>query len=436
MSLSLLRLLLGVMACASVALAQPVSAETERVEIASLEELAKYAALDGNTVVMKPGTYEVSDYMTPQRIEERQKSDDFSYITFSGQNNTFVLEGVTIRVDTRLRKTMRHPRNTREFLIAGDGNTLKGVAIECYNEGTSNSGSLLWVKGDRVTLQDCTFTVTGSAPYGYGDLFGKGGKVTLGHQKHSGVRITGWDTRVLGCTIHMRSFGHGFFIQGGGRQHFEDCLVEGEMRSTDEILAETEGRAHDIDFKTVIRMRGGKHRVLPGYMKALAEDGYRTYKQTEGLVFRNCVARNMRTGFQLRTHGDVRMDGCEAYGNEYAFWVGGNTVMTDCKGDAKYGPVLFIEGEGCRIELELMPDDSDRIVHALATIYGKDHHLTLKPAKGRERPTPLPILVGYTAPPAGEGMAPYSEKSAESVTIINKTSHRVVLGDQAKKIRH
>ena len=263
------------LSCVLAAFAGAFSCHAERVEISSLEALAKYAALDGSTVVLKPGTYEMSDYLTEARIREKLDSEDRSYINFSGRGNTFECEGVTIRVDTRLRKKLRHPRDTREFVISGAGNTLKGLTIECYNQGTSGGGSLVWIKGDRVALTDCTFTVTGSTPYGYGDLFGKGGRSTINHAKHSGVRMTGWDSRVTGCTIYMRSFGHGFFIQGGGRQQFEDCLVEGEMRSSDDILAETEGRAFDIDFKTVIRMRDGQNRVLPGYMKSLAEDGYR-----------------------------------------------------------------------------------------------------------------------------------------------------------------
>ena len=435
MCLYRLRLGMGAMIFGLTVLIGPTLARAERVEIASLEALAAYAALDDNTVVMKPGTYEISDYLTQQRIDERIKSKNKAYITFSGRNNTFELEGVTIRVDTKLRKRMRHPRSTHEFVIQGDKNTLKGLAIECYNQGTSHGGVLLWVQGDGITLEDCAFTVTGSAPYGYGDLFGKGAKKTISHQKHSGVLFTGWDSRVLGCTIYVRSYGHGFVMQGGGRQHFEDCLVEGEMRSSDTILAETEGPAHKIDFKTVTRMRGGNHRVLPGYMKSLAEDGYRTYHQAEGLVFRNCVARHMRSAFELRTGGAVLLDGCAAYGNERGFWVGGNTTMTQCKADAKYGPLLFVEGEGSRVELEVLPDGSDRIVHALATIHGKGHHITLTPAKGRERSAPLPIMVGYTAPSAGEGMAPYGEKRAESIVIVNKTSNPVVLGDKANQIK-
>ena len=108
--------------------------------------------------------------------------------------------------------------------------------------------------------------------------------------------------------------------------------------------------------------------------------------------------------------------------------------MTSCKGDAKYGPLLFLEGERSRVDLEVIPDESDFIVHALATIHGKDHQVTLKPVRGKNRTKPTPILIGHTAPPAGEGMAHFSEKRSQSISILNKTNNPVVLSDKAKEI--
>lgn len=49
----------------------------------------------------------------------------------------------------------------------------------------------------------------------------------------------------------MRAFGHAFYLRGGPENTcFEDCYVEGKMRPTDDILAETSGPAHERDFRS------------------------------------------------------------------------------------------------------------------------------------------------------------------------------------------
>ena len=132
--------------------------------------------------------------------------------------------------------------------------------------------AVVGVVGKGNTLRDCTIRVQGSAPYGYGDLFGKGG------HKHSGMHITGNGTRVIGCKVYTRAFGHAFYLQEDCADcSFEDCYAEGVMRRTDEVLAETSGMAFDRKFRTEMKNRSGEARILPGYMKALSEDGFRTY---------------------------------------------------------------------------------------------------------------------------------------------------------------
>jgi parallel beta-helix repeat protein len=212
---------------------------------------------------------------------------------------------------------------------------------------------------------------------------------------------------------------------------FEDCHVEGAMRATDEILAETSGLAVQLGFRTAMKNRQGEARVIPGYMKALSEDGFRTYGQHRNLSLRNCTAVNMRGGFELRTKAGVRLENCTATGCERGFWISSGAVVVRCRGDAQYGPLLFAEGDNASVDLELSPAKSKMNVHAVAAIYGTGNKVALKPSPGGSRTRPAPILVGYGPPGMGEGMSPIPEKAARGLTLTNETTMPVVIGAQA-----
>jgi hypothetical protein len=246
------------------------------------------------------------------------------------------------------------------------------------------------------------------------------------------VHIIGKNARFIGCKLSLRSFGHGFYIQEDAENlHFENCDVEGVMRSTDEMLAETSGLAVDRSFRTDLKNRAGEARVTPGYMKALSEDAFRTYSQNKNLTFKNCTATNMRGGFELRTKAGVHVEHCTAIGCERGYWVSSGAVVTDCKGDAQYGPLLFVEGDNASIELQLMPTESKMNVHALATIFGTGNKVTISPWQNKERSRLVPIMVGYGTPAAGAGMAPIPERATRGVTLKNETTMPVVVGKQA-----
>lgn len=399
------------------------------VNISNLQELAHYAALDGNVVTMEPGTYRLVDYLSPDDIAKRREEKKYPFFTFSGSDNELHLEGVTIVVDTDLRQRLNPPIHSNEFIISGDDNQFSGLTIQNIGDGTSPGGAAVAVTGNGNTLRDWTLTVRGSYPYGYGDLFGKGGPYVIAHRKHSGLLVTGNNTRILGCKIYMRSFGHGFFVQGGNNHLFQDCYVEGEMRSTDDMLAETSGPAFEANFRTVMKNRDGEAQVTSGYMKSLCEDGYRTYGQIEKITFKNCTAKNTRAGFELRTSGEVHIENCTTIGTERGYWVSSNAVVRASKGDAQYGPLLFLEGNNASVELELMPTESDKTVHALATIHGNGHQVTLKPWQGENRNTPLPICLGYTQPPAGEAMSPYGRNTTRRLHLRNETTMPVIIAE-------
>ena len=404
------------------------------IEISSLEELAGYARRDSNSVKLLPGTYKLIDFLNADSIAARLERNQYPYIEFSGSNNTFDFEGVTFEIDTRLRKLLRHPIHTNEIFVSGDSNTMKGLEIIHIGDETSPGGVTFCTEGQGNTIDGFTLRVQGSFPYGYGDLFGKGGPDVIRHAKHSGFLITGSGTTILNTSLYMRSFGHGFYIQKSASDiRFENCYVEGELFSTDDVLKETSGPAFDVEFRTWTANREGQYVVTPGYTKSMCEEGFRTYnRDNNNITFINCTAKNTRGGFELRTNGGVHLENCTTIGTERAYWVGNDAVMKNCKGDANYGPLLFLEGSNVQVELIVDPAESDRLVHSLITIQGKHNKVTLRPANGINRTRPLPILIGYTHPEHGESMSPYGEAPCVNLELVNETTMPVELGDQSE----
>lgn len=92
-----------------------------------------------------------------------------------------------------------------------------------------------------------------------------------------------------------------------------------------------------------------------------------------------------------------------------------------------------MEGSNVDVELELLPYESDRIVHALATIQGRNNKVILFAKK--ERKQDLPVLVGYTHPEHGESMSPYGEAAAVNLQLINKTNMPIVVGREGADSR-
>ncbi|WP_395750461.1 hypothetical protein [Prosthecobacter sp.] len=400
---------------------------TAAADISSLAELAQAATQSGQQVKMKPGTYRLAEFIPAGTIPERRKREQWQFITFSGNDNTFDLEGVVIELDTALREKLHSPIHTDEFLISGKNNALKGLTITSLGKGTAFAGAVLGVTGQGNTLRDCTIHVEGSSPYGYGDLFGKGGR------KHCGVHITGSRSQFIGCKVFQKAFGHGFYLQENCDDVlFENCHVEGVMRRTDEMLAETSGIAFERKFMSEVMNRSGTKRIQPGYMKALSEDAFRTYTTHRGLVFRNCSAKNMRGGFELRTKTAPKLENCSATGCERAFWVSTGAVLTKCKGDAQFGPLLYVEGDKAKVDVQLLPTEGDKVnVHDIAAIYGSDNEVTIT-AEGR-RAHALPILVGFTPPSMGENATAGSERTARGLILRNETTMPVVIGAKAEK---
>ncbi|WP_372743948.1 hypothetical protein [Lutibacter sp.] len=397
------------------------------IKINSLKELAEYASKSGNIITMEPGVYKLKEYLSVDSMKVRSSKKQFQFLTFSGSNNVFNFKGVEIEVDNKLREALKAPLHNSEFLITGSNNTFQGLVIRYRGEGTALGAAALVVGGKDNVLENVSLHIAGSFPYGYGDYFGKGKISIIKHKKHSGLLITGTNTKLLGCKVFMRSFGHAFFIQGGDNTYFKDCYAEGEIRSTNEMLAETSGPAFERNFASIYKNYDGKKEIPANYMKSLNECGFRTY--TTGKVTAiNCTAKNMRVGFAL---AKVTMLNCEAIDCERGYYLNKANVK-DCRGDAKFGPLLYLVGdENSQIDLKLMPGESDMMVHALATICGNGHQVSITSEKKEKRVKAIPIMLGYGMPSSGEISSPIPQKDAENITIINETSLPFVIGENA-----
>ena len=102
--------------------------------------------------------------------------------------------------------------------------------------------------------------------------------------------------------------------------------------------------------------------------------------------------------------------------------------MSKCRADGRYGPVLFVEGEGARVELDVLPEVSDREVHGLAMIGGEGHEIQLKRKGPGWRSAETPVWIGFSAPAAGEGMSGFGETESSGLKIRNETNVPVVIG--------
>ncbi len=411
--------------------------------ISSIEELLEVAAKSNQTIKMKEGVYQLADYLTDEIIAATPYSDKMNrkaMILFSGSNNSFDFSGVTIEVDTRLLGAFGSSIN--EIQITGEGNTIKGLTLTDIENGHPTRGGArsFVVTGDYNKIDGVTINAAGSFPYNYGDLLGKGDELAAPSlNKHSAMLIEGLADTILNCSIYSKSFGHLFFVQGGRDVYFENCYAQAAIRSTDDMLAETSGLLHDIDFRSVYGNYEGTKRVMPNYMKSLSECGFRNYgsggpekNRTGSVTLVNCHAKNTRIGFAF-TRGEEEMNiiGCQAEGCEVAYYLGGVNVK-DSRGDAMYGPLLTLckSRVPSNIELQLTSCSSNYTIHGLALINGENHTIKLSPYNGELRESALPIRFGIGGPSANNGYSPVREGEASGITIENTTGMPIVLNDR------
>lgn len=424
-------------------------AHAEITTVKSLSELAAAASQSGLNIRMEPGVYKMADYLTDEVIAGISKDVPKDapgrpptwMLRFSGSNNTFDLRDVVIEIDTTLYAKLPRPLTkgyTRCLFVTGTNNRISGLTVR--NTGPLDKGSngntfSLW--GENNTLENVSLYVSGSSPYGYGDLLGKGGPNLVGLQKQSGFMIAGTNNTLTRCRVISRAFGHCFYIQNvEGRKtdniRLEDCYAEGSMRSTASMLRETSGLLAGWNYRTIAENRDGRFLVVAGYMKALGEDGFRTYGGTGQITLLNCTAINTRAGFEINGPDDgeakTLIDGGTALGCERAFLLGSNVNVRRSRGDTQYGPLLYLRGgHNSDVELELVGEGSDYTVHCLATIAGENHRVHLFTNEREKLAPSVPIMLGFAMPANAEMASPIRPADAKRITLTNELDRFVTI---------
>jgi len=361
----------------------------------SLVELLPYLDDDNVDVSLAPGVYSIS----PEDIEKGTfGTTDFEdrakvLLLFSGNNSTYDFTGVTLNFDTEIFRSFGKYR-VHEVVVTGSNNVLKNltmVDVGSEYKGPTKGALGVCMDGRDNLIEGFHLTVKGSFPYGYGDAFGKGGNSVIKHQKHSAFLVRGLRNHAKNCTIIHRSYGHAMFMQAASYPTIEGCVIEGKVRKTDDMLAETSGPAFDVDFMTV-----WGYKLPSGYMMSLGEAGIRAYNGgktiIDGEIFQrgtdnptiiNCTIKHMRTGVTLaHATGEKHVEGCVAIGCENGYSLARGTVL-NCKADCAFGPVYsstYENDKGYNADITIIPAEDEYCNGggSVAYIGGSGHEITLR----------------------------------------------------------
>lgn len=402
-----------------------IRGEEESVTVSSIATLAEAAKGDGRRITMAPGVYRLADYLTDDVLAEISKGVDRTQprppvpmFVFQGSNNRFDFRDVTIEIDTSLYAKVPQRGYTRCFIVEGDGNRIDGLTLRNTGPNQGSGGNILSIAGEGNTLENLTLNVHGSFPWGYGDLFGKGGPNLVTLQKQSGIQVLGSHTLLRRCRVFSRAFGHCFYIQSGRDIRLEDCYAEGVMRSTDEMLADPAAPG----FKSVYQNRDGRHVITPGYTKSLVEDGFRTYGGAGNVTLVNCTALHTRSGFEIGAKDDspkkTIIENCLAKGCERAYMLGSNVIVRKSRGDIRHGPLLYLRGGvNSDVELELSSERPSTVVHAIATLAGSGHRVQITCQPQETVFARLPVMLGFGMPDHGEMASPIRPAPATGISL-------------------
>ena len=369
-----------------------------QITVNSLSELMPYLEKDNVEVKLAPGVYTITVADVKNGLYQKEmklKNISSILLLFEGNNSTYDFTDVIISIDAKVLQSFgKHQVN--ELQIIGNNNVLKNLTMVdngSVHDAPTRRATNIVMDGSHNRIEGFHVTTKGSFPYGYGDAFGKGGKVVIKHQKHSACLIRGESNHLKNSTFIHRSYGHCIFMQAASNPLIEGCIVEGEVRKTDDMLNETSGPAFDVDFMTV-----WGYKLPVGYMLSTGEAGIRAYNAGETIIdgklykrgtsnptVLNCTIKYMRTGVTLaHATGKKYVEGCTIIGCENGYSLGSGDVV-NCSADCTYGPVYTTTYENDKkynADITIIPA-SDPYYNgsgSVAYIGGSGHKITLRGA--------------------------------------------------------
>lgn len=429
------------------------------INVSTLAELRAAVQESGQHIIMQPGNYSIT--------ELPRKSRNFPC---SGNDNLIEMTGVYIKFPVG-------QVDGAYFKLTGNHITLRGGEYEdvytngmtevtdfgSYNQDRKNlakgqkGGALITVPGNYNRVEGIKLTARGSFPYGYGNIYGIGGKNAAGLDKRCGLLIHGQNVTIEGCEFQHRAFGHVIYMgKNFDKVLIKDCLIEGDIRLSDELYSETNDgdMPKRFDYKVFFDVLEGLP-IPKGKMLNLTEDGIRAYPGKGDVTVENCIIKKCRAGIKLyMTSGKAIARDCmvlDCIVEGYSMPSDGEVI--NCKGNAAYGPLIYIHpadnfykveaAHRSTIELELLPAPHAVGNHVMAAIRGTNNIFKLTQAEGPIDATLRPIVMGYYSrfellttdfPGVPEGYEANYEKykvlyEASHNTLINETEYPVILGE-------
>ncbi|MWW24987.1 right-handed parallel beta-helix repeat-containing protein [Algibacter lectus] len=369
-----------------------------QIKVNSLSELIPYLSQNEVHVKMTPGVYSITAADVKNGLYPKSSfvgKECKVLLLFEGSKSTYDFSGVTIKVDTKVFQSYGNIR-INEIQIVGNNNVLKNLTLiddGSVYDGPTKGALNVCIDGKENLVEGFYVAAKGSFPYGYGDAFGKGGKNVIRHQKHSSCLIRGESNHLKNSTFIHRSYGHCLFMQAASNPTIEGCYVEGEMRSTDDMLLEkgTGSPADKVDFMTV-----WGYELPKGYMLSTGEAGIRAYNAGETIIdgklikrgtsnptILNCTVKNMRTGVTLaHATGKKYVENCTVIGSENGFSLGSGDVI-NCRADCSYGPVYsstYENDKNFNADITIIPASNPYMNGSgnVAYIGGRGHNITLR----------------------------------------------------------
>ncbi|MFY0713604.1 hypothetical protein J1D01_08005 [Seonamhaeicola sp. NFXS20] len=367
-----------------------------QIKVGSLEELIPYLDDDNVNVKLKPGVYSITvEDVANGKYKKEVKLKNMSKVLllFEGSNSTYDFTGVTINIETKVLQAFGKYQ-VHELQIIGNNNVLKNLTMiddGSVHDAPARRATNIVMDGKNNRIEGFHVTTKGSYPYGYGDAFGKGGKVVIPHRKHSACLIRGESNHLKNSKFIHRSYGHCIFMQAASNPLIEGCYVEGEVRKTDDMLAETSGPAFNVDFMTV-----WGYKLPKGYMLSTGEAGIRAYNAGETIIdgkeyrrgtsnptILNCTIKYMRTGVTIaHATGKKYVEGCTAIACENGFSLGSGEAV-NCSADCVFGPVYsttYERDKNYNADITILPASEPYYngSGSVAYIGGSNHKITLK----------------------------------------------------------
>ncbi|MEP3837807.1 MAG: hypothetical protein ABJM36_09170 [Algibacter sp.] len=420
---------------------EDVKIQEEFITVNSLSDFNKYLDKDDVKVKLAPGNYQID------------QAENIRFIAVTGNNSHYDLTGVRFMVDTKLfsRTDLAKSDDGNSMYcaieISGNHTTFEGLYIETYGDssGLQSKNKIFNVVGENVVLKNVEVRTAGSNPWGYGYLYGLGGGDV---RKMNGIRV-GYPAKnvtLIGCKLHMRAMGHAIFLQGAENTLVEDCHVDGLLRTTDAILAETSGYGFDRDFYaqkprhphkkgyvegTVI---GEDGKILPGEIVSLSEDGIRLYPQynghpTKNTTVKDCTVFQMRRGIcvGLNTSGDKVINCVVRDCVTTGFNVGNDDIVINCSANAKYGEafgVPYTDAKNATVDINILDSRNGMANNMLAKINGTGHQISVKTDNNDFIPKDMAIKLSVW-----EGYGNYNPKAtmhATNIKLKNETTAKVL----------